>query len=112
MRNMIEHPTDERYLKVLDFRLLASGEIALPSVEIVRPGEETETATITWLMTQVAENLVSASELLMAHLCAANVQGFPGLPVQVVELPLEQRGNKLQRIYYGCLHGDQLVRIG
>jgi hypothetical protein len=112
MRNMIEHPAPERQIRVNDFRLLASGQIAPPAVEILQPGEEATTVTITLLMKQVIDNIVSVSELLMAHLCGARAESFAGIPVQVVELPVEQRSNKNQRIYYGCYMGEQLCRIG
>jgi len=112
MRNMIEHPASGKYVEVRDFRLMSSGQIALPAVEIVRPGEQPEIATITLLMKKVIDDLVSVSEVLMAHLCNVHVQSFAGMPVQVVELPEEQRSNKKQRIYYGCLFGEQIVRMG
>jgi hypothetical protein len=112
MRNMIEHPMPAKHIAVSDYRLVASGEIAPPSVEIVRPGEDTATATITLLMKKVTDDLVSVSEVLIAHLCNVNVQPFAGMPVQVVELPPEQKPNKHQRYFYGCLHGGQVVRIG
>jgi hypothetical protein len=112
MRNMIEHPTEDKCIQVFDYRLLPSGQIEPPCAEIVRPGEKTEKNTITLLMKKVTDDLVSVAEILMAHLCGANVQPFSGMPIHVVELPLEQRSNKNQRIFYGCLHGEQLVRIG
>jgi hypothetical protein len=113
MRNMIEHPKAGKCIKVHDFRMQSTGKIALPSVEIMRPGEPTETATITLLMKKMTEDLVSVTELLMAHLCAVNVQPFAGMPVQVVELPIEQRSaSKEQRFFYGIYYGDQIVRFG
>lgn len=112
IRNMIEHPTKDRYVKVSDFRLLTSGEIALPSLEIVRLGKEPATATITWLMKKMTDDLVSVGEVLMAHLCNVNVQPDANRPVQVAELPEDQRSNKHQRFYYVCNVGGQIVRIG
>jgi hypothetical protein len=112
MRNMIEHPTEERNIKTFDFRMLPTGLIDPPYVEIVRPGEEKQKATITLLMKKVVDDLVSVSEVLIAHLCAAHVQPFAGVPVKVVELPADQRSNKKQRFYYGCFYGNQIVRFG
>jgi len=110
---MIEHPTEDIYVKVNDFRMQASGHIAPPYVEIVRPGEDAATATITLLMTQITDDLVSVAEVLMAHLCGAHVQPFAGIPVQVVELHADQRGaNRHQRFVYGCYNGDQVIRVG
>jgi hypothetical protein len=112
MRNMIEHPNADRYVKVSDFRLLPSNEIALPAVEIVRPGEDAQKATIALLMKKITDDLVTVAEVLMAHLCGANARPFSGFPVGVVELPVEQRPNKRQRYFYGTLLGEQMVRFG
>ena len=112
MRNMIEHPKDDKHVKVRDFRLLPSTEIAPPTFEIVRPGEGAQSATITLLMTQIVDDLVSVTEVLIVYLCRATVQPFAGFAINVVELPLEQRSNKEQRFYYGCQHGGQIVRFG
>jgi hypothetical protein len=63
-------------------------------------------------MKKVIDDLVSVSEVLMAHLCNLNVQPLAGMPIQVVELPEDQRPNKHQRFFYGCMYGDQIVRFG
>ncbi|WP_027520412.1 hypothetical protein [Bradyrhizobium sp. WSM1417] len=112
MRNMIEHPTEEKHIKTFDFKMTPSALIDPPYVEIVRPGEEKQKATITPLMKKMVDDLLSVSEVLIAHLCAVHVQQFAGMPIDVVELPIEQRSNKTQRFYYGCQFGDQIVRIG
>jgi hypothetical protein len=112
MRNMIEHPTEAKYIKISNFRLLASGTIELPYVEVVRPGGQAQKATITLLMKQIIDDLVSAAEGMIACLCAVNVHPLAGMPVQVVELPPEQKPNKHQRFFYGTFFGGQIVRIG
>jgi hypothetical protein len=112
MRNMIEHPKNEKYIKTFDFKMLPTGLIDPPYVEIVRPGEEKQKATITLLMKKLVDDLLSVSEVLIAHLGAAHVRPFAGMSIDVVELPVEQRSNKNQRFYYGCLYGDQIVRFG
>ena len=63
-------------------------------------------------MRQITEDLIAVAEVLMGHLCNANVQPFADLPIQVVELPEEQRANKLLRLSYGFYQGDQIVRFG
>jgi hypothetical protein len=109
---MIEHPTPDKQMRVSDFRLLPTGQIAPPAVDIIRPGEELATATITLLMKKVTDDLACASEVMIAHLCNVNVQPFAGMPICVVELPLEQRPNKNQRMFYASQLGDQIVRMG
>jgi hypothetical protein len=60
-------------------------------------------------MKKVIGDLMSVSEVLMAHLCSVNVQPFAGMPVQAVEPPGGQRSNKKRR---GCVFGEQIVRMG
>lgn len=112
MRNMIEHPKPDRQIRVSDFRLLPSGQIALPAAEIIRKGAQPETPAITVLMKTVIDNLTSVSEVLLAHLCNENAQPFAGMAIWVAELPPEQRTNKDQRISYVTRLDDQVVRIG
>ena len=112
MRNMIEHAKPDWHIKVYDFRLLPSGQIMVPSFEIVRPGMETSKGALTDLMSQLTEDLASVAEVLMAYLCNAHVQPFPPFNIQVLELPTTQRGNPLVRMSYGCIQGDHVIRIG
>jgi hypothetical protein len=112
LRNMIEHPAPGKYIKVNDFRLLATREIDRPSVEIVHPGEETATSTITMLMKTVTDDLVSVAEVLMAYLCSVHAQPFAGMSIHVVESPQEQRSKNKQRFCYGYFNGEQIVQFG
>jgi hypothetical protein len=112
MRNMIEHPTPANRVVVHDFRLLPSGKIALPAIEFVRPNQDPEGGTVLLVMSQLIDDLVVVVEMLMAHLAGTHARPFAGIAVGVVELPEDQRANKLQRIYYGTYFGDQLVRMG
>jgi hypothetical protein len=112
MRNMIEHPNKDKYIRTNDYRLMPSGLIDPPYIEILRPGEEPQKATLTLLMKQLIDDLLSVSESLMAGFCTEAAQPVGGMDVHVVELPLDQRSNKNQRFYYGTLLGDQIVRMG
>jgi hypothetical protein len=112
MRNMIEHPKPDWHIEISDFRLTPSGNIDPPFINVVRPGEEPHKATITMLMKQVVDELVSATEVLIAFLCSVNARPFGGLSVGVVELPLEQREYEHQRFYYGVPWGDGIARFG
>lgn len=112
MRNMIEHPTEAKYIKARDFTLHSSGELVPPSVTIVRPDQEVGQATITALMKQITTDLVSAIELLVAHLCAVSTNAPAGFPIQVLELPAQQRHIKQVRFCYGYLDGERVVPVG
>ena len=112
MRNMIEHPKPDRHIKINDFKLLPSGQIDPPFMEVVRPDDQPQKATVTLLMRKVADDLVSATEVLMACLCGVNARPFSGISVGVFEFPVEQREFKHQRFYYGTHWGDQIARFG
>lgn len=112
MRNMIEHAKPDWHIKIFDFQLLPDGQIMVPSVEIVRPGLETSKDSLTSLMSQVTKDIANVAEVLIAYLCNAHVQPLPPFEIQVLELPVEQRGNPLVRMSYGCIQGDQVIRIG
>jgi hypothetical protein len=111
-RNMIEHPLPERHVTVLDYRLLPNGTIDRPSIQIMKPGEKVASAPVVMLIEHWTEQLVIAAEGLMALLCGVAVQSFAGVPVSVVELPVDQRPNKHQRMFYGCFYGQRIIRFG
>jgi len=114
LRNMIEHPQVDAYVKVRDFQLLPSMELATPSVDIVRPGEAPISEPLASFMAQVIEELVSIAEVFFALLCGANVKSFSGLPLVVVELPPSRRPkwNPHQRISYGIVMNDEVHPLG
>jgi hypothetical protein len=64
-------------------------------------------------MCRLTDDLVSVTEMLIAFLCSVNVQSFSGTPVELIELPPEQRGGrKDQRFFYGIWMNGQLARFG
>lgn len=112
MRNMVEHPQSDSYLKIRDFLLLPTGEVQPPSFEMVRAGENISRGTLTILMAQITESVISISESLMGHLCATHLVPFGGLPVSVFSLPPEQRSNPHLSLCYGIRQGDKIVPFG
>ena len=114
MRNMIEHPQVDAYVRVRDFRLLPSMELAAPSVEIVRPRQTPLSEPLASFMAQIVEELVSIAEEFFALLCGANAQSFSGFPVVVMELPHSRRPkwNPHQRISYGIEMNGEVHPLG
>jgi hypothetical protein len=112
MRNMIEHPKPNESVKVDDFRLLPSGELAPPSVEIVRPDEPVQRTELKVMMETVTQDLVNVCEALLAYLCGSNVNvcgAFASL--RVIQLPPEQRQNPQVRFSYGYYNGQTMIPI-
>lgn len=114
MRNMIEHPQEDAYVKVHDFQLRPSMELVAPSVDIVRPGEAPVSGQLASLMAQVIEDLVSIGEMFMALLCGANAKSFSGFPLLVVEVPASRRPewNPHQRISWGIVMNGEVQPLG
>ncbi len=112
LRNAIEHPATDNHIAVHNFRLMPTGAIALPSIEIVRAGKDRDTAGVSPFLTRLIDDLLLVGEMFIVHLAGTHVQPFSGIPVFVTELPVDQRANKLQRYYYGAMWGGRLVRFG
>jgi hypothetical protein len=112
MRNMIEHPKPDKSVKVHNFRFLSSGEIAPPSVEIVRSDEPVETAHLTVMMETVTRDLVNVCEALVAYLCDSKIDvrgAFSSL--RVIQVPPGQRQNPQIRFSYGYYDGQKMIPI-
>ena len=114
LRNMIEHPKVDTYVKVSDFQLLPSMDLVAPSLDIVRPGKTPIAEPLVSFMAQVIEELVSIAEVFFALLCGANAESSSAFPVTVVELPLSLRPtwNPHQRISYGIVVNGEVHPLG
>jgi hypothetical protein len=112
MRNMVEHPKPNKSVMVHNFRLLPSGEVAPPSVEIVRPDQPVEKAHLAVMMETVTQDLVNVCEALLAYLCDSNVDAIGAFAsLRVIELPTEQRQNADVRFSYGYYDGQKMIPI-
>jgi hypothetical protein len=113
LRNMIEHPKPNEFIRVHNFRLLPSGELARPSVEIVWPDSQLENNPMTALIEYLADNLVNVCEALLVYLCDANINmhgAFSSL--RVVPLPPDQRRFHQEiRYSYGYYDGKSMIPI-
>ena len=114
LRNMIEHPKVNTYVRVSDFQLLPSMVIVAPSLDIVRLDRPSIVEPLASFMAQVIEELVSIAEVFFALLCGANVESSSAFPLSVVELPLSRRPtwNPHQRISYGIMVNGEVHPLG
>lgn len=113
MRNLIEHPKPTEFLKVHNFRLLPSGELEYPSVEIVRPGFPVETEQVTVMMESITEHLVNVCEAFFAYLCGLNTNGCGALlsTLTVVIVPPGKRQHPEVKFSYAYYDGKDLIPI-
>jgi hypothetical protein len=109
-RHCIEHEKTFQRIDVRDFSLLPTGEIKPPTIEVVHSETPEPEIPLYNFMEQISESLLNLTELLIAFLCSKNVQNIGGLPVQVGEVPENQRRNTKIRYGYVVWFGDQLVK--
>ena len=64
------------------------------------------------LMELIADQLATAFEVMLAHLCSANVQPFAGMPLGVIEYNESQQKAYKCRYGYASRMGDQIVPFG
>jgi hypothetical protein len=52
-------------------------------------------------MSQMVEHIADVFELMIAFMCSRKIQSFATVPIQVVELPENQRSSEFVRYSYG-----------
>ena len=112
LRNLIEHPKPDSFVKVHNFRLLPSGELASPIIEIVRPDRSPEAYPIAEMMLSVTDDLVNMCEGIIVVLCGSQIKGTSPLPLQVMRVAPDRRQHPHVRFSYGYFDGQKTVPIG
>jgi len=64
------------------------------------------------LMEHIADQLATVFEVMLAHLCGANVQPFAGMPLGIMEYDENQQKAFKCRYGYATRMGDQIVPFG
>lgn len=111
LRNLIEHPKPDAFVKVHNFRLLPSGEIARPSLEIVGPDRPSEVHPIAESMVSISDDLVNVCEGILVVLCGSQIKGQSLLQLQVISVASDQRRHPHVRFSYGYYDGQTMVPI-
>jgi hypothetical protein len=111
-RNAVEHPDQTKSVKVTDISLLPSGELSPPSIEVIHPETPQPPVPLLALMEHIADQIATAFEVMLAHLCGANVQPFAGMPLGVIEYNENQQKAFKCRYGYATRMGDQIVPFG
>ena len=113
-RNLIEHPRPERHIKIHNFRLVQSGDLKPPTMEIVRPNQPIEDYPVNQFMMSITDDLVNVCEGFLLHLCDSNIKApGPFSFLRVIEVPPDQRRNPHIRLSYGYYNynGQTMVPI-
>ncbi|MGA8611851.1 MAG: hypothetical protein WB760_09075 [Xanthobacteraceae bacterium] len=111
-RNAVEHPDQTKSVKVTDIALLPSGELNPPSIEVIHPETPQPSVPLLTLMEHVADQLATAFEVMLAHLCGANLHPFAGMPLGVIEYDKNQQKAFKCRYGYASRMGNQIVPFG
>jgi hypothetical protein len=64
------------------------------------------------LMEHIADQLAAVFEIMLVHLCGANVQSFAGMPLGVIEYDENQQKAFKCRYGYGSRMCDRNVPFG
>ena len=111
-RNAVEHPDQNKSVKVTDIALLPSGELNPPTVEVIHAETPQPPVPLLAVMEHIADQLATAFEVMLAQLCNTNVQRFAGMPLGVVEYTENQQKAFKCRYGYATRMGDQIVPFG
>jgi hypothetical protein len=111
-RNAVEHPDQAKGVKVIDIALLPSGELNPPSIEVIHPETPQPSVPLLTLLEHIADQLAAVFEIMLAHLCGANVQSFAGMPLGIIEYDENQQKAFKCRYGYGTRMGEQIVPFG
>jgi hypothetical protein len=77
-------PIRPKSVKVTDIALLLSGELDPPCVEVIHQETPQPSVPLLALMERIADQLATTFEVMLAHLCGANVQPFAGIPLGII----------------------------
>jgi hypothetical protein len=111
-RNAVEHPDQAKGVRVTDIVLLPSGELSPPSIEVIHPETPQPLVPLLALLEHVADQLATVFEVMLAHLCGANVQSFAGMPLGVIEYDKDQQRAFKCRYGYATQMGGRIVPFG
>ncbi|MCK1420725.1 hypothetical protein IVB14_05210 [Bradyrhizobium sp. 180] len=108
-RNCVEHRKPNERIEVSDYSLTPNNEVAPPTIAVHHPKFNQPPIPVSAYTSQVTEHIADTFEILIAFLCSRNIDASVTIPIQVVELPENQRSNKLVKYSYGMNGGNQII---
>lgn len=112
LRNAVEHPKPDCHIKIFDFRLLANGEILVPSFELHMQDEDASATPMQPYMEHLNTNLLTAIEMLMAHLCNVTAKPFGKSHLVVFDRGLPKDHKGYVRMAYGLVWEKSITPLG
>jgi len=111
-RHAVEHENKIQSVKVTDISLSPSGAFNPPTIEIAHPETPQSSVLLLDLMEQMASQLATVFEIMLAHLCSVNIPSSIGMPLFVTEYDENQQKAFKCRYGYACKMGTQVVPFG
>jgi hypothetical protein len=111
-RNAVEHPDQTKSVKVTDILLLQSGELNPPSIEVIHQETPQPSVPLLIIMGYIADQLATVFEVMLAHLCGANIKHSVGMPLGVIEYNENYQKAFKCRYGYASRMGNQIVPFG
>lgn len=108
-RNCVEHPQDDKYVKVMDFFINSSGQLVPPTIEVIHPTSRLEPTSASEFMRQITDELVTTVELMLGFLCGRHVQSVAGFQFLVCYLPEDKRQYRHVRLGYALVDGKNVI---
>jgi hypothetical protein len=111
-RNAVVHPKPNERALVYDYRLLASGELTPPTIEIIHPKQPEPEIALHSFMEQMTDQFITVTELIMAWICAKYTKASGNVGIGVGLIPEDQRQNKNVRYGYVMEFNGKIQRVG
>jgi hypothetical protein len=108
-RHCVEHPKEDQRIVVQDFQLSADGIIIPPTIEVIDNEKPYPRTAVLEFTKGVTNRLSKIFEIMIAPLCAHNMQAPAGLPIVVMELTVAERPASRVRFSFGVQNGDRQV---
>jgi hypothetical protein len=105
-RNCLEH-INSKGVNVLDFTLDINGDVAPPTISVNFRGSSLNRCSVSFLMDEVVQGVLSLYEMIIVHLCNKSIQPFCAFPVVVGPLPESLYQSWYVRFSYGLYDKDK-----
>ncbi len=106
-RNCIEHKKANEWVEVLNYTLTHKNEVSPPTITVHHPKHPQLKTPVAAYTTQVTDHIANIFELMIAFMCSRHIDRSVKLPIEVRELPPDQRPNRFVKYSYGLAANDQ-----
>jgi hypothetical protein len=113
-RHCVEHRRGDQRIDARDFHLTKDGRLNRPTIAIVHSATPLDNTDLIEFMNWMLGQLVEMIEAMLAHLAdASRPESLAGLPLAILEVPVDQRraGSQVRYAYFTLINRSW-VRLG